>query len=689
MSMTQARLRESVLPAILTAAIAAVTVLAAIALHHSDGNRQRARRAQAQLQADTAVDQAFRAPLDRLEQLGLGIEVGGAPTPPQFKLLAAPLLRRPEVEAVGYIERVTEADRARWEREHGVGIQDITPSGPAPAARRPVHYAVAAVLSRTNASAGSDLATDPVRVAAMRRAERSGRIALTEPVPLIGAQAHGRRAVIAFQPAGEGRFTTSILGFDRLGGTLRAGLPTGTDLIIDDEGQPLVRVGDQGGPWSTRRLVLGGQALRVRTHVPEPSGSAADTIALIAGLLIALGVGAFALSARRREQDISAEVRTRLAERQAVEEDLHRERGFSATLLAATPDGFLAADDRGLIVVNDALCELTGYSRKELLGRRFPYGIWPEDVQPEARRLSDRVDEQGSAQMELTLRTRTGERIPVSVSASRVQGTHGNIDIAVVRDNSERAAAQAALAASQTALEELANASVDMVVRLSVAERIEWASPSAESVLGYPPDELVGRRFSQLFVGAGAGRLSTGLSLHHARHRDGSSIWVEAAISPTRDADGEVTGLRATLRDVTEREEARAALQQTEARYRMLARTLPDTIVFIVDRDRRFVVAEGGGLAGTGVTSDQIEGLTVEEVLTDPAEKSLIPLYDAVLAGRGGEVSHTSAGGREYLVRFVSLRDGGGDPDGALVVATDVTVLRESHVMESSRGRHA
>ena len=263
------------------------------------------------------------------------------------------------------------------------------------------------------------------------------------------------------------------------------------------------------------------------------------------------------------------------------------------------------------------------------------------------------------------------------VSGSRVEGRHGPIEIYLVRDHRERAEATRMLTESEAALRSLANAATDMVVRLSRAERIEWVSPSAKQILGYAPDELLGRRLSDLFAGEGLGKLRAEASVYRLKRKDGQEIWAETTVTPTIDPDGTLTGMRTSIRDVTEREDARAELQRAHTRYRRMADLLPDTVVFMADADRRFVVAAGGGLAPTEHRSEQIEGRTVDEVLTGPELAGLLPYWDAAFQGRESEVTHTSTSGREYLSRFLPLVDEDGRPDGAMVVATDMTLLRD------------
>ncbi len=675
------RARALWLPALLVLAILAATVGASRALHDIEAVHRRDVVAGRLDRAAAIVDAAFRAPLERLAQVAAGVEAGGADDAAGFTILTRQMLRTPEVGAIGLIDRVTETDRARWERRYGVEMKEAASTSDAPAQVRPVHYAVRAVASRTSVPPGTDLGSDATRISAMRRAASLGEATFTPPVTTFGTNDRKLVQLVAFQPVRGGalgsRYVSATFTFDALAASLDATLPPGTTATIDDGPNRLVRVGNGRGDTETRTLRLAGRDLRVRTQIDYGEGTPWDEIVIGVGLLVALGVGAFAAAARRREQHVKGQAGAELAERLAVEEDLDRERGFSATLIAALPDGFVASDNRGIIVVNDAMCELTGYARSELTGRLFPHGFWPEESLTEVQRLRDRVSETGAAQMELTLRTKDDRRIPVLVSGSRVDGRHGPVEIHLIRDHRERAEATRTLTESEAQLRSLANAAKDMVVRLSRAERIEWVSPSAEQILGFEPEELLGRRLSDLFEGEEFGRLRAEAGVFRMKRKDGEAIWAEITVTPTIDTEGALTGMRSSIRDVTEREDARAELQRAHRRYRRMADLLPDTVVFMADRDRRFVVAAGGGLAATSHTPEQIEGRTVDEVLSAPGQQHLLPHWEAAFAGRGGEITHTSRSGREYLSRFLPLQDEDGRPDGAMVVATDVTLLRD------------
>ena len=53
---------------------------------------------------------------------------------------------------------------------------------------------------------------------------------------------------------------------------------------------------------------------------------------------------------------------------------------FNEKLLNALSDGFLILNEKyEHILVNKALCKITGYSRKELISVKPPFPYWPAD----------------------------------------------------------------------------------------------------------------------------------------------------------------------------------------------------------------------------------------------------------------------------------------------------------------------
>ncbi len=90
-----------------------------------------------------------------------------------------------------------------------------------------------------------------------------------------------------------------------------------------------------------------------------------------------------------------------------------RRSGQLAAVMAALGDGCAVSLDGAIVEVNDALCELTGFHRDELLGRRPPLGLLVGDEQSRAA-LAGLETADGGA--ELTLRDRRGERFRARVA---------------------------------------------------------------------------------------------------------------------------------------------------------------------------------------------------------------------------------------------------------------------------------
>jgi diguanylate cyclase (GGDEF)-like protein/PAS domain S-box-containing protein len=110
----------------------------------------------------------------------------------------------------------------------------------------------------------------------------------------------------------------------------------------------------------------------------------------------------------------------------------------------------------------------------------------------------------------------------------------------------------------------LADNSTDLIARLAVDGTFIYVSPASHAMLGYEPDELVGRNINELLdplerhaQAARGARVDDAtdaiLQEFRVRHRDGRWLWFETAIRAVRDADGAVTERQGAMRLIEER----------------------------------------------------------------------------------------------------------------------------------------
>ncbi len=114
----------------------------------------------------------------------------------------------------------------------------------------------------------------------------------------------------------------------------------------------------------------------------------------------------------------------------------------------------------------------------------------------------------------------------------------------------------------------------DTLYRTDPEGRIVMASPSAEDLLGYTPQEAVGRQLAKFYVDPtdrerflaelreGGGSI-TGFEAP-LRHRDGREVWVSTNAHYYLDNNGEVAGVEGVARDITDRMTADLARVKAE-----------------------------------------------------------------------------------------------------------------------------
>jgi PAS domain S-box-containing protein len=118
---------------------------------------------------------------------------------------------------------------------------------------------------------------------------------------------------------------------------------------------------------------------------------------------------------------------TDITEQKRAEEKLSEQLDFTKSLIDSMPDGFSVLDKTGTQVdVNSALCQMTGFSREELIGQSPPFPYWPPEDYASIQMAFDKVLAQEIVSLEMTFMRKNGERFPVIVAPSYIKDKNNN-----------------------------------------------------------------------------------------------------------------------------------------------------------------------------------------------------------------------------------------------------------------------
>jgi PAS domain S-box-containing protein len=261
-----------------------------------------------------------------------------------------------------------------------------------------------------------------------------------------------------------------------------------------------------------------------------------------------------------------------VTERQHAAEALRRSEEKFRNLIEQAPDAiFVAGPDMRITDLNARASELTGYTREEILQMLTTDFIPPEDIAEAPFRMQEL--RQGKAVLsERRVRRKDGTLFPAEIHARILSdGTQQGI----VRDMTERKEAERALHASERRFRSLIDHSHDAIALFGADGAVMYASPSTTRVLGYQPEELVGRNamefvrsdwqaalrqsMSESICRPGVGVAASG----YLRHRDGRWRFLEGILTNLLD-DPSVGAIVNNYRDITERREAEEALRSKD-----------------------------------------------------------------------------------------------------------------------------
>jgi two-component system cell cycle sensor histidine kinase/response regulator CckA len=418
------------------------------------------------------------------------------------------------------------------------------------------------------------------------------------------------------QPAGRGPTGSALLG--------------GSLDVCDD-----IRSDPRMEPWRDAALQRGYRA------------SAAVPFRLRGRIIGALNLyseeaGFFADEERKLLEEIGVDISYALdaieeeADRRRIEGDLRRSETRYRELVENVPIWIWETDSTlRHVYTNSFVTDCLGYQPDEFLRRATLDLIHPDDhkaVMNAGRRAL--TEQRGWSGLILRWKHENGtwryieSRGGPKVDAEgNVTGLHG-----VDQDITQRMEAVDALRDSEEKFRNLVELATDWIWEINAEGVYTYVSPKVTDILGYLPEEIIGKtpfnlmspdeakRVSDIFTGLSASRNPISLLENINLHKDGHAMVLETSCVPLFDAQGAFRGYQGIDRDITERKRSEALLRDSEEKYRAIVENTSEWI-WEMDLTGRFTFSNTAVQKMLGYTPEELSRISSMDLI-DKDEKS-------------------------------------------------------------------
>jgi diguanylate cyclase (GGDEF)-like protein/PAS domain S-box-containing protein len=399
-------------------------------------------------------------------------------------------------------------------------------------------------------------------------------------------------------------------------------------------------------------------------------------------------------------EDLAASVRQR--ERELSESERKFREAFDLVGI-----GLTQVDVEGrFVVVNRRFCEMLGYTRDELIGKRFREIVHPDDRADDEDAAGELAVGDAPVQMSKQKRylrkdgsVMWAQRSGVAVRSALGEPLYG---LGSIEDVSQYHASQETLRALNESLRAIVETSPLAIYSITPNGIVTLWNPAAERMFGISEDNVLGK---PLPLANGQPRLVTADIRSRVMAGDMVSnveiVWdanpeevreISISAAPLRGLDQKIVGILLTCSDITELKRTGRTLDQQLHFTKELLEVLPNQI-FYKGLDDKYLGFNRSWEEFMGKRREDWIGKTPYDLLT-PDLAALATMEDREVLQSGKSIAsevvlQDGTGGERQMVKHISsFTSPDGKPLGLIGVLTDITDFKQAkRALEASEGR--
>ncbi len=338
-----------------------------------------------------------------------------------------------------------------------------------------------------------------------------------------------------------------------------------------------------------------------------------------------------------------------ITERKQTEDALWQSEERYRKLVEGQSDLLVEVDlESRFLFVSPSYCRMFNKTEDELLGRTFLPLVHEDDRASTEQALKTLLVPPHEAYMEQRAKTKDGWRW-LAWKDSAVLDADGNVVsiLGLGRDITEQKKAEQALAESEEKFRNLVESSSDWIWEVDADGRYTYCSPQVEKILGYTPQEIIGKTPVELMDPREAERIRKQfhalctaakpfVSLENINlHKDGRPVILETSAVPVLSPDGRFLGYRGIDRDITKRKQSEDALKESTQK---LALHIEHTPLGVVGWDTECKVTEWNPAAEKifGYTREEALGRHASFIVPDSAREQVGRTILQLMGKKGG-----------------------------------------------------